>query len=421
MNPPRLNSATLVKEALKARTHIHLDPVGGIAGDMFIAAIIDLRPELAKALLAAFDFAGFTSHVRIRFEDYGDHALTGRRFVVAEPTAAPGHSTARRSYSDIRTLIGKAPLARSVQDRALATFDLLARAESRVHSLALEAVAFHEVGAWDSIVDIIAAAWLIEQLNPATWSCGALPLGSGQVQCAHGCLPVPAPATTVLLEGYPVFQDGIFGERITPTGAAILRHLNPSFAPLRQTMRLSGSGTGFGSRSLDGISNVLRVLAFKPREVVSGREPIAVCEFEIDDQTPEDLAVALEHLRTVEGVLDAIQLSAATKKSRVGARIEVLVRPERLDEALERCFLETTTLGVRWRWVERAVLDRETETYRLLGREVRVKRARRPGGVTTGKVEMDDLAPQAGGFAGRERLRRRVERLAMPDEGPEGG
>jgi uncharacterized protein (TIGR00299 family) protein len=401
--------------------HFHLDPVGGIAGDMFVAAIIDLRPELAKALRETFELADFSSQVRIRLENFGDHALTGHRFVVAESTTAPVDSRARRRYRDIRALIEKAPLASAVQGRALAMFDLLAHAESRVHGLALDSVAFHEVGAWDSIVDIIAAAWLIEQLNSATWSCGALPLGSGQVQCAHGCLPVPAPATTVLLEGYPVFQDGIPGERITPTGAAILRHLNPSFALLRQTMRLSGSGTGFGSRNLDGISNVLRVLAFNPRELAIGREPIAVCEFEIDDQTPEDLAVALDHLRTAEGVLDAIQLSASTKKGRLGARIEVLVRPERLDEALERCFLETSTLGVRWRIVERAILDREMQTYRLFGREVRVKRSIRPGGVTTGKVEMDDLAPEAGGFAGREQARRRVQRLAVPDEDPEGG
>ncbi len=401
--------------------HIHLDPVGGIAGDMFAAAIIDLRPELAQELVDAFDVAGFSVQVRIRFEDHSDHALTGRRFVVEEATAARDNPTPHRRYNEIRTLIEKAPLTRSVQDRALAMFALLTRAEGRVHGVAPEAVTFHEVGAWDSIADIVAAAWLIDRFYPATWSCGALPLGSGRVRSAHGRLPVPVPATTALLEGYPVFQDGIAGERITPTGAAILRHLNPSFAPLRQTMRLNGSGTGFGSRRLDGISNVLRVLAFKPRDVVFAREQMAVCEFEIDDQTPEDLAVALDHLRDTEGVLDAIQLSASSKKGRVGARIEVLVRPERLDEALERCFLETTTLGVRWRWVERAVLDRETARYQVLGHEVRVKRARRPAGVTTAKAEMDDLAPQADGFAGRARLRLQAEHLAVPDEGAEGG
>lgn len=401
--------------------HIHLDPVGGIAGDMFAAAIIDLRPELAQELVDAFDAAGFSVQVRIRFEDHSDHALTGRRFVVEEATAARDNPTPHRRYSEIRTLIEKAPLAGAVRGHALAMFALLARAEGRVHGVAPEAVTFHEVGAWDSIVDIVAAAWLIDRFHPATWSCGALPLGSGRVRSAHGRLPVPAPASTALLEGYPVFQDGIAGERITPTGAAILRHLNPSFAPLRQTMRLNGSGTGFGSRRLDGIGNVLRVLAFKPRDVVFGREQMAVCEFEIDDQTPEDLAVALDHLRDTEGVLDAIQLSASSKKGRVGARIEVLVRPERLDEALERCFLETTTLGVRWRWVERAVLDRETARYQVLGHEVRVKRARRPAGVTTAKAEMDDLAPQADGFAGRARLRLQAERLAVPDEGAEEG
>lgn len=400
--------------------HIHLDPVGGIAGDMFAAALIDLCPELAEALVAAFHAAGFTSHVRIRFERHADHALTGRRFVVEDAPAIPGHHVPHRRYGDVCTLIQKAPLAEAVRAHTLAMFELLARAEGRVHGVALDAVTFHEVGAWDSIADIVAAAWLIDRLHPATWTCGALPLGSGRVRSAHGRLPVPAPATTALLEGYPVFQDGIAGERITPTGAAIVRHLHPSFAPLRQAMRLNGSGTGFGSRRLAGISNVLRVLALEPHDVVVGREQIAVCEFEIDDQTPEDLAVALEQLRTAEGILEVIQLSASSKKGRVGAHIEVLVRPERLEQALERCFLETTTLGVRWRLVERAVLNRETATYQVRGRAVRVKRTRRPGGVMTGKAEMDDLAPQAGGFAARARLRRQAERLAVPDEDPDG-
>lgn len=398
--------------------HIHLDPVGGIAGDMFAAAIIDLRPELAAGLVEAFEVANLTADVRVRFENHGDQALSGRRFVVEELSGAPA-GTVHRRYGEIRTLIEKAPLAGSVQTRALAMFALLAHAEGRVHGVTPDAVSFHEVGAWDSIADIVAAAWLIDRLAPATWSSAALPLGSGRVRSGHGRLPVPAPATTALLEGYPVFQDGILGERITPTGAAILRHLNPSFAPLWQTMTLKGSGTGFGSQSFDGISNVLRVLAFEAREVAFGREQIAVCAFEVDDQTPEDLAVALDHLRGSQGVLDAMQLSVATKKGRVGQRIEVLVRPERLVEALTRCFTETTTLGVRWRLVERAVLDRETETYHLHGREVRVKRARRPGGAITGKAEMDNLAPGADGFAEREQFRRQAERQAVPDKDSE--
>lgn len=401
--------------------HIHLDPVGGIAGDMFAAALLDLRPALGKALLSAFDAAGFTSKVRIRIQAHNDQALAGRRFIVEDRSAAPAaaNNNRHRRYGDVCALIEQARLASAVQMRALAVFELLARAEGRVHGVAPEAVTFHEIGGWDSIVDIVAAAWLIDRLDGATWSCAPLPLGSGRVHSAHGRLPVPAPATTALIEGYPVFQDGISGERITPTGAAILRHLNPSFAPLRRSMRLLGSGTGFGSRRLDGISNVLRLLAFEPHEVVFGREQIAVFEFELDDQTPEDLAVALEHLRTAEGVLEAMQFGALTKKGRMGARIEMLVRPERLDEVLVRCFLETTTLGVRWRLVERVVLDRQTERHRVHGREIRVKRALRPGGITSGKAEMADLAPQAGGFVARERLRRRAERRAVPDEGAE--
>jgi uncharacterized protein (TIGR00299 family) protein len=392
--------------------HLHLDPVGGIAGDMFAAAFVDLRPELAGELDEAFQGAGLSAYVRLRSWEYrDDHALTGHRFDVEEQDST--HDAHHRAYRDICGFLKDMRLAPSVLQRALTIFELLAQAEGQVHGLPAEEVSFHEVGGWDSIADIVAAAWLIDRFAGATWSCAPLPLGSGRVASAHGRLPVPAPATAVLLHGYPVYQDSMAGERITPTGAAIVRHLNPSFEPANRAMRLAGSGTGFGSRSLPGTSNILRVLAFDRFPATYASETIDVLQFEVDDQTPEDLSVALDKMRAVPGVLDVAHTPVFGKKGRVAAQIQVLVRPTARSLALEHCFTETTTLGVRWHPVQRAVLERMTASVETGGHKVRVKRARRPGGITTSKAEMEDLAVESGGLGPRERLRREAERLVL--------
>ncbi len=399
--------------------HIHLDPVGGIAGDMFAAAIIDLRPGLARGLHSGFDAAGLASHVRIHAVKHRDHVLTGHRFQV--DVVSPDPITTHRTWRDIRGFLQGATLTPAVAARALAIFEHLAQAEGRVHGVPAEEVSFHEVGAWDSIADIVAAAWLINALGNATWSCSPLPLGSGRINTAHGPLPVPAPATTILLEGYPVYQDGIFGERVTPTGAAILRHLDPGFAATGRSLRLAGSGTGFGTKTLQGASNVLRVLALDEGERAYACEQIAVCEFEVDDQTPEDLAVALEALRGAPNVLDVVQASVVGKKGRLGSQIRLLTRPVALEETLSLCFTETSTLGVRWQTVARAVLDREARETPVSRGRVGVKRTFRPGGIVTVKAEMDDLRHVPGGLAGRQRQRREAEDQSTGDAERPGG
>ncbi len=394
--------------------HLHLDPLGGIAGDMFAAAIIDLRPELAAALEAAFHHAGLATYVRVRALQHHDNALTGHRFRVEDLSSA--HASTHRTWREIRKLLNRMTLAPAVRERALAIFRLLAQAEGQVHGVPAEDVSFHEVGAWDSIADIVAAAWLIEAMEEADWSCAPVPLGSGRVQSAHGHLPIPAPATALLLEGYPVHQDRIPGERITPTGAAILRHLDPKFSPSRRTLRLGGSGIGFGTKVLESISNVLRVLAFDAVDVALRREQVVIFQFEVDDQSAEDLAVALEHLRAAPGVLDVVQSSVLGKKGRLGCQVQLLVRPDALDEALDRCFTETSTLGIRWQIVERAVLRRETGCVDVGDAKVGIKKANRPGGTLTAKAEMADLAKESGGLAGREELRREAETRALGEK-----
>ena len=454
--------------------HIHLDPVGGVAGDMFAAALLDAFSERAEALAAGLAECRLHEIVRVRSEPFTDGILRGRRLHTApasgggsdrgagrthhaggagpgssrggegnpggghahEPGPEPGrhlgghpHAGAggsghagsgdpgvhhpHRRFAEIREWLRESGLSGPVAERATAIFSVLAEAEAEVHGIAVEDATFHEVGAWDSIADVVCAAWLIDSLEPVTWSCAPLPLGGGQVRTAHGRLPVPAPATALLLRGFPTFHDGVDGERVTPTGAAILRHLDPAFDPAGRSGRIARTGHGFGSRRLPGMSNVLRVLVLDPARGGGAwrEEAIGVCSFEVDDQTPEDLAVGLDRLRATDGVLDVVQTPSFGKKGRMVASVRVLARPGARERVIERCFAETATLGVRWQSVRRAALEREEAVADVAGEPIRIKRTHRAGGEVTVKAEMDDVANANadGGRTGREERRRRAE------------
>lgn len=382
--------------------HIHLDPVGGVAGDMFVAALVDAFPQHRTGMLKAVRAAGVPKSVACRVVAHRDHALTGTRFVVTESGAPRRH----RTYREIREMLATSKLpTTSVLGHAAATYLELAEAEGEVHGIPYRDVTFHELGGWDSIADIVAAAYLIHAIGVATWSVGALPLGSGRVESAHGKLPVPAPATALLLKGFTTFNDGIPGERVTPTGAAILKILGCESQLDGEPRRLTGTGIGFGARKLPGISNVLRALVFdegKP-DAIWLQDHVAKIEFEVDDQTPEDLAVGLERLRTTPGVVDVVQWPALGKKSRVGAHVQVLCRTDARDAVIESCFRETTTIGLRVMEVDRPVLPRAL--FRTEG--VGVKRTRRPGGAVTAKAEIDSVA-EKGGAAERDAARKRA-------------
>ena len=411
--PPAATSAeTDVSEgsASPARlARFHLDPVGGIAGDMFAAAVLDARPELADRLWRALVALEPPPSVEVTIDPHGDAALTGMRFQVTAPDDG-SHGHVR--LADVRARLKAVRIKPAVRKRALAIFTLLAEAEGAVHGMDPAEVTFHEVGAWDSTVDIVAAAYLIEALGRARWSVGSVPLGSGRVRCAHGLLPVPAPAVVHLLRGLATHDDGIAGERVTPTGAAILKHLSPAQAPAREPETLVGTGTGFGSRVLPGLSNVLRVLEFAPVAPTAVQEQVALLRCEIDDQTPEDLALGLDRLRARPGILDVLQWPAYSKKGRMVAAVQVLAEADALDGALDAVFDETTTLGVRWFILARSALARETASLSDALGKVRVKRARRPAGTVTAKAELDDLAGSAG-HAAREERRRAAEAAVL--------
>ena len=368
--------------------HIHLDLVGGISGDMFIGALLDCFPERKERLPEIMEAAGFADLVDLQHEVTGDGILTGTHFKVMAGAQAEGHD--HRHYSDIRQKITDSSLDDATKRVALGIFQLIAEAEAKIHGKDIDQVAFHEVGAWDSIADIVCAASLISSIGVSSWSVSRLPLGRGQVKTAHGRLPVPAPATSLLLEGFDFFDDGIEGERITPTGAAILKYLDP--APgIPEGVNLKCSGYGFGTRKFPGISNVLRLLVFN--RVQSGgwdSDQVLQLEFEVDDQTPEELAVALEKIRAMEGVIDVIQAAVFAKKGRQSTTIRVLARPEIEQLLTEYCFNVTSTLGIRHQLTARSILRRSQFTINHEGKDYRVKVATRPGGLTA-KVEMDDL------------------------------
>ena len=398
--------------------HYHLEPVGGIAGDMFAAAMLDRHRDWQRELADAIANSGLADGLAVRALPHSDGMLTGHRFQVTEPAAAgEGEVHSHRHWSEIRELLLGSRLEQPVLRRAIAIFELLAQAEAEVHGKPVDAVSFHEVGAWDSIADIVCAAWLIERSRATSWSCSSIPLGRGRINGAHGRLPVPAPATAALLRGFSVFDDGLDGERVTPTGAAILKYLAPAFGSGRSSRVLLGQGYGFGTKVFPGLSNVLRISDFEDAPSGAVGEPIGVCEFEVDDQTPEDLAVALDRLRELSGVLDVLQSPVFGKKGRFGAQVRVLALMPRIDAIIDRCLIETTTLGVRWHAVNRRTLVRQISNRTIEGAEVRVKRARRPDATVTRKAEMDDLASTPGGHAGREGLRQAAHRLDLETSG----
>jgi pyridinium-3,5-bisthiocarboxylic acid mononucleotide nickel chelatase len=399
---------------------IHLDPLGGLSGDMFVAALLDAFPEYLAPVQSAIAALHLGAEAEFRLSPHRDHFFAGSRFVVGPDRHAHPHPHAReahgghRAWADIRAELSRAGLDADVEKHAVAIFELLAEAEAKVHGLEAESVTFHEVGAVDSIVDIVAAAQLISLVRADRWTLAPLPMGSGRIQTAHGVLPVPAPAAALLMKGLPVIDDGVPGERVTPTGAALAAYLVDMGKPLGgRIRRLSRAGVGFGARILPGLSNCLRALAFDEAAPAAGvtiagsfdRRQLAVIAFEVDDQCPEDLAAGLEHIRGLQGVLDATQSSVVGKKGRMAAHIQVLVSPPELENVIVACFEETTTIGLRYQMTEGAVLRRQVETVETGGERLQVKVVDRPGGVRTGKAEAADVAGHRGHVA-RTRLRR---------------
>lgn len=399
---------------------IHLDVLGGIAGDMFAASLLDIFPQWSEGCFAAINQVAPAIPFELQLQSHNDGVFEGRRFKVSlshgHEHTHHNHDHVHRSWADIQQLILSAEIDEVTRNNAIGIFALLAEAEAACHGVAVDDVHFHEVGAWDSIADIVAAAFLIGRLSDCCWTMGALPTGSGTIKSDHGLLPVPVPAVVRLLKGYQFSDDGISGERITPTGAAILKFLNPnqSDGALAGHVKLASSGLGFGTRKLDGVSNVLRAVIYEndANEITSYQTgDILTIRFDIDDQSPEDLAVGLDNIRKLPDVVDVSIAMGMGKKGRFVSLVTVLALPSGKDTVLQACFHETTTVGVRFSLEKRAMLLREAvET--TTGR--RVKTVQRNSGLTA-KVEMDDIASLEGGHAERQSVRITEENFALTE------
>ncbi len=376
---------------------IHLDAVGGIAGDMFVAALISARPDLRERVFADLD-AMLPPPLAPRLEAGMAAGIAALRFGLHGMAAAHGHAQTQAQalrYTDMLARIDSAPLHPGTAREAAAILRRLAEAESRIHGVALEAVHFHEIADWDSLADIVAAGSIAGALSGARWSVSDLPLGGGLVRTLHGQLPVPAPATAAILTGFRWRQDGVPGERVTPTGAAILAHLVAAPGAGPTGGRLEAIGTGAGTRSLDGLPNVLRALVFvaEPAGPATPAE-VVVLSFDVDDMTGEEIGLAADRLRVLPGVLDLTTGQRSGKKGRPVADFRLLVAPDAAEAAAAACFLETATIGLRWRREARRVLGRQLEPGGH-GAPAR-KRVTRPDGSSSLKVESDAIADIAG-------------------------
>jgi pyridinium-3,5-bisthiocarboxylic acid mononucleotide nickel chelatase len=361
-----------------------LEPFSGIAGDMTLGALVEvgLEAEWLRALPARLGLDGVG--VRVQRVQRGEVACTKVDFDI--PPQPHG-----RHLHHIREIVRRSDAPESVKARADDAFTAIATVEASIHGVPVERVHLHEVGAVDAILDVVGSIWGFEQIGVDEVYCGTIRTGEGTIRAAHGVLPVPAPATLRLLEGFRVRSgpEGA-GELVTPTGAALVRVLARGEPP--DSYVVVRSGYGAGTREFPDRPNALRVILANGATTPNGRiEELVLLAADVDDMEPEYLAGAADTLRGA-GALDVVLFPSVMKKGRPGARIEVLARSDDAG-ALERMlFAETTTIGVRRSRVQRHALAREMRSVDVRGHAVRMKIVSLPDGARRVKPEYDDVA-----------------------------
>jgi len=340
----------------------YLDCGAGISGDMFLGALVGagLDPDALREGLRALDLPGYT----IEVSEVRRAGMPGTKVDVIVEAGQPS-----RDYRKIRSLIEDSTLEEPVKHAALAAFLRLAKAEAMVHGVEPDRVHFHEVGAVDSIVDIVGAAIGLHELGIDDLWCSPIRVGHGTVMTSHGELPIPAPATAKVLLGLPVFAGEVAGEHTTPTGATLVAEFASRFAPM-PPMRVTAEGWGAGSR--DGAIPNLARLSVGELEMGGGLEEVALLESVIDNVTPELLAATID-IALSEGALDAWADPVSMKKGRLGTEVSVLARVSDATRLTELLMLHTGTLGVRRTLTWRQTAPRRTETIETSLGSVRVK------------------------------------------------
>lgn len=355
----------------------YLDPIGGIAGDMFLAALLDgggdeeyLLKELKKLSLPGWQW-------KREQVTRGGFAGTKIDFIIEEQKVC-------RRLPEITDLIHKAGFPKDAEVLMLRTFDLLAEAEAKAHGIDKNEVHFHEVGAADTILDICGTALMLRHMGIDSIICAPLPMGKGTVRCAHGEIPLPAPAVAAMLPGVTLRESDIRGETVTPTGLALLKAADCRFGGF-PALNVKESGCGCGTR--DGETpNILRIFIGEKRTNVP---LICTLECTVDDMTGEELGFLWEQMEKA-GANDMYYTPVYMKKGRPAVKLTALCEGAALDAVRDAIFTHTTTLGMICRRAERFVLERRFETAKTPFGPVRYKTARGPGGERA-KAEFEDL------------------------------
>ena len=342
----------------------YLDCFSGIAGDMLLGALVDAGLDIAvlRAEIGRLGIAGLS----VRAETVRRCGLSATKIHVE---AAHDHS--HRSLETIERLIRDSTLDELAKRDSLRAFRRLGEVEAAIHDIPVERVHFHEVGAWDSIADVVGGCAGLRALGVERIVCSPINLGSGTVQAAHGTMPVPAPATARLVEGVPTYSDGPRAELTTPTGAALAVTLSSDFGP-PPAMRIGASGYGAGTGDFPGRANLLRVLIGEADQVDSPSEAVWILDASIDDMTPEMAGFAMERLLEA-GALDVTLAPVYMKKNRPGFTLSVLAAPEDRTRLGDMMLAETSTIGIRETGARRRTLPRSWREVRTKYGTVRVK------------------------------------------------
>lgn len=369
---------------------LYIDCSMGCAGDMLTAALLELHPDKDDFLRRMN--AALGGKAVLSASPDSKCGLRGTHVTVLingdEEGEATRHHHEHTSISEILSFIDSVPLEVKVREDAKKVYSLIAEAESRVHGHPIENVHFHEVGSLDALADVLSVCALMHELAPERILASEVNVGSGTVRCAHGILPVPAPATELILRGVPIYSGKIKSELCTPTGAALLKYFVWKFGAM-PTMQIENAGCGTGKKDFE-CANVVRAFI---GETTDEGDRIIELACNLDDMTPEELSFAMEELFTL-GALDVYFTSIGMKKSRPGVKLTCMCREKQREQMLECIFKHTTTLGVREYVCKRYELGRSEKTVRTQDGEVRVKISSGYG-VVREKAEYEDLAALA--------------------------
>jgi len=370
---------------------LYFDCFAGISGDMTVGALIDLGAD-EKELLQSLDSLHLHGY-RIEIKKSLKNGISGTDFnvIIEEDHSHHSHHhhhNHSRNLSDISNIINSSPLDSSVKELSLKIFHEIAAAESKIHAKSIDEIHFHEVGAIDSIVDIVASAVCLNMIKPDKIISSPLNLGEGTVECAHGIFPVPAPATAEILKGIPVYSSGIKKEMTTPTGAAIIKCIAEEFSSF-PAMKIDSTGYGLGKRNLE-VPNVLRAVIGE----MDYSEKKVMIETNIDDMSGELFSYILPKLLDA-GALDVFITPVIMKKSRPGHVLSVLCESGKVDVLEEIIFTETTTFGTRRYEVERSELERSISKVKTSYGEISVKKGYMNGKSLKFSPEYEECAQAA--------------------------